>query len=204
VQDTIKPVQAGAGLRLHAQCTVGHRTTFNSCEFINNGRSTIIDVKLSVLQLLTGLSMSPILEFFRQLGLATCSRTTMYNIQSVFVNPTVFSFWTRMQEAVLDRFRCAGRPISITGDGQYDSPGFSAAYCFYSIVEAKTKKIIDFFVAEKSMAEYSAKLEPLAAKVLLARLHKKRVNIRVCTTDRSSQLKKLLIDVNQVKIFFHH
>jgi hypothetical protein len=143
--------------------------------------------------------MSPILEFFRQLGLATCSRSTMYNIQSVFVNPTIFSYWTRMQDAIVDRLKRLGRPISITGDGQFDSPGFSAAYCFYSIVEAKTKMIIDFFVAEKTMAEYSAKLEPLAAKVLLARLHKKRVDIRVCTTDRSSQLKKMLNDVNEVR-----
>lgn len=98
----------------------------------------------------------------------------------------------------MEQLKRKGSPISITGDGQYDSPGFSAAYCFYSVVEAKTKMIVDFFVAEKSMAEYSAKLEPLAAKVLLARLHKKRVSIKVCTTDRSVQLKKMLHDVNQV------
>ncbi len=103
-----------------------------------------------------------------------------------------------MQDAIVDRLKRLGRPISITGDGQFDSPGFSATFCFYSIVEAKTKMIIDFFVAEKTMAEYSAKLEPLAAKVL-ARLHKKRVDIRVCTTDRSSQLKKMLNDVNEVR-----
>jgi hypothetical protein len=146
--------------------------------------------------------MSPVIEFFRQLGVATCSRTTMYNIQSVFANPIIFSFWSRMQQTIVDRFKQVGRPISVTGDGQYDSPGFSASYCFYSIVEAKTKLILDFFVAEKSMAEYSAKLEPLAAKILLARLHKKRVDIRVCTTDRSSQLKRMLQDVNQVSSKF--
>jgi hypothetical protein len=45
--------------------------------------------------------------------------------------------------------------------------GFSARYCFYAIVDAVTKKIVDFYVAEKQMAEYSAKLEPYAANVLL-------------------------------------
>ncbi len=45
--------------------------------------------------------------------------------------------------------------------------GFSARYCFYAVVEAVTKKIMDIYVAEKTMAEYSAKLEPYAANVIL-------------------------------------
>jgi hypothetical protein len=98
---------------------------------------------------------------------------------------------------MIDQIRQCGQPISITGDGQYDSPGFSATYCFYSIVETTTKKMLDFYVAEKSMTEYSAKMEPYALKVLLTRLHKKRVNIKVCTTDRSSLTKNLLKDINR-------
>lgn len=101
-----------------------------------------------------------------------------------------------MQATLMDRFRQSGEPIAITGDGQYDSPGFSASYCFYSIVEAESKQVLDFYVAEKTMTEYSAKMEALAAKVLLTRLHKKQVNVRVCTTDRSSLLKTLMKDVN--------
>ncbi len=66
-------------------------------------------------------------------------------------------------------------------------------------MESSSKKIIDFYVAHKSMTEYSAKMEPLAAKILLKRLHKKRVNIRVCTTDRSFMLKKLLKDINEAR-----
>jgi hypothetical protein len=70
--------------------------------------------------------------------------------------------------------------------------GFCANYCFYSLVESRSKLLIDFYVAEKSMAEYSAKMEPFAAKVLLGRLHKNRVNVRVMTTDRSNLLRSLL------------
>jgi hypothetical protein len=44
--------------------------------------------------------------------------------------------------------------------------------------------------------EYSGKMEPFAAKILLTRLHKKRIGVRVCTTDRSSQLKRLMKDIN--------
>jgi hypothetical protein len=58
--ETVKPVKVGAGLRLHAQCRMGHNTTFSTCEFLNKGRSTIIDVKISSLQLITGLNMSQV------------------------------------------------------------------------------------------------------------------------------------------------
>ena len=44
--------------------------------------------------------------------------------------------------------------------------------------------------------EYSAKMEPFTAKLLLGRLIRKKIGVRVLTTDRSSSLKKLLRDVN--------
>jgi hypothetical protein len=58
VEDTIIPVQCGAGLKLHADCRVGHKTTFSTCEHLNKNRTSILDIKLCVLQLVTGLSMS--------------------------------------------------------------------------------------------------------------------------------------------------
>jgi transposase-like protein len=44
--------------------------------------------------------------------------------------------------------------------------------------------------------EYSAKMETFAAKLLLGRLIRKKIGVRVLTTDRSSSLKKLLRDLN--------
>jgi hypothetical protein len=101
-----------------------------------------------------------------------------------------------MQSTLVERFQRDGLPISVTGDGQFDSPGFSARYCFYTVVEATSKLVLDFYVAEKTQVEYSSKMEPFAAKILLKRLHKKRVRVRVCTTDRSTQLKSLFKEVN--------
>lgn len=53
-----------------------------------------------------------------------------------------------MQTGLLQRFR--GQPIDVTGDGQFDSPGFTARYCFYTIVETTSKLVLDFYVAEKT------------------------------------------------------
>jgi len=70
-------------------------------------------------------------EFFKQLNIAMCCRSTLYMLQSLYVNNTIFAYWNRMQENILSKIRLRGEPISVSGDGQFDSPGFSAAYCFY-------------------------------------------------------------------------
>jgi len=41
---------------------------------------------------------------------------------------------------------------------KFDSAGFSAGYCFYSIIQAGTKKVLAFTVCTKDMAPYSAKM----------------------------------------------
>jgi hypothetical protein len=54
----MEPIQYGAGLKLKAECNIGHKTSFSTCEFFNNGRTSIFDVKMSVLQLAIGLNMT--------------------------------------------------------------------------------------------------------------------------------------------------
>jgi hypothetical protein len=105
-----------------------------------------------------------------------------------------------MRKSLMDKFRMIGQPINICGDGQFDSPGFCARYCFYSIIEATTNKVLDFYVADKSQTEYSSRMEPFATKMLLARLHKEKIAVKVCTTDRSGQLKSLMKEVNEARL----
>jgi hypothetical protein len=60
-EESMKPVQIGAGLRLHADCTVGHKNTWDSCEFTNKTRTSVLDIMISVFQLTIGLNMSQVI-----------------------------------------------------------------------------------------------------------------------------------------------
>ena len=70
---------------------------------------------------------------------------------------------------MMNHFRQRGIPLAIAGDGRYDSPGHSAEYCTYTVVDTESNQLIDFYVAQKQMAEYSSKMEPLGAKMILHR-----------------------------------
>ena len=41
---------------------------------------------------------------------------------------------------------------------QFDSPGYSSGYCFYAVINAGTKKVLNFTVATKDMVSYSAQM----------------------------------------------
>jgi hypothetical protein len=75
----------------------------------------------------------------------------MYNHQRIYVNQVIYNFWICMQEGILDKIRRRGKPVRITGDGQYDSPGHNARYCFYTMIESVSKLVVDFYMAEKTM-----------------------------------------------------
>jgi hypothetical protein len=63
VEETKKPLAVGAGLKIHAECSCGHQTSWQSCELLNKGRTSVIDIMISVMQLVIGLNMSQVKQF---------------------------------------------------------------------------------------------------------------------------------------------
>jgi hypothetical protein len=59
--------------------------------------------------------MFQLLEFFHQLNIASCCRTTLYTYQRLYVNPLVHLFWVQMQTSLLDKFKNEGAPLKLTG-----------------------------------------------------------------------------------------
>jgi hypothetical protein len=63
-------VQIGAGVRIHADCKWGHRNIWESCEFTNKTRTSVIDIMIGVYQLVIGLNMSQVLLWIPRIKLA--------------------------------------------------------------------------------------------------------------------------------------
>ena len=75
----------------------------------------------------------------------------MYNHQRLYVNQIIYNYWIRMQAGIVEKILRSGKPVNLTGDGQFDSPGFSARFLFYTMIDSTTKLVVDFYVAEKTM-----------------------------------------------------
>ena len=66
-------------------------------------------------------------------------------IKNTIINlyPAIFSVWKRNQEALLQQVRLEGRGLIIGGDGRADSPGHSAKYGSYTVMELEMGVVLD-------------------------------------------------------------
>ena len=77
-------------------------------------------------------------------------------------------------------------------DGRCDSPGYSAKYGTYSLMNIETNMVFDFQVVHASQAGNSNRMEKYGLEVLL----KKKINLNIpitsLTTDRHIQIRPFM------------
>ena len=57
-------------------------------------------------------------------------------------------YWGQKQEDILAK--TSGRSLLLAGDGRCDSPGFSAKYCTYSLMDTDTNLIVHMETLKRS------------------------------------------------------
>ena len=85
------------------------------------------------------------------LNVACFTDRTFYYHQKRYLQPAVVSVWETKQSALLVHCRIVGTPLIIGGDGRADSPGHSAKYGSYGIVDLTTNKVIDVQLVQVCM-----------------------------------------------------
>ena len=78
--------------------------------------------------------------------------------------------------------------IDVCGDGRCDSPGHSAKYGTYTLMDEKSNLIIEFSVVQVTEASSSNAMEYEGCKRALNSIIKRKVPIRCLTTDRHTTI----------------
>ena len=65
------------------------------------------------------------------------------NHQKKYLHSAVQRTYQQQQYTLLDNIKAEGRDLIIGGDGRCDSPGHSAKYGTYSLMDAEQNKILD-------------------------------------------------------------
>ena len=94
----------------------------------------------------SGQTHGHISQFAEFMNLKFISHTTYNKIQRQCLMPVVKHTLTSLQEVELRKIREQNRPLRLAGDGRCDSPGFSAKYCTYSLLDIETQHILMFVV----------------------------------------------------------
>ena len=67
-----------------------------------------------------------------------------YNIEQMYLYPAVLDVYKQIENNTRQYLKTLNEEFPIPGDARYHSPGFSAKYCAYLIMETESGLIIGF------------------------------------------------------------
>ena len=147
---SVKKVVIGSYLRIIQTCSKCYRRrTWESQPYIGNIPAGNILTSAAILY--SGTLPSKALKMFQILNLSTITRKTFFRHQRQYLQPAVSSVWKRSQELLLTTLKDKGSSLVLGGDGRSDSPGHSAKYGSYSVLELTCNKIVDFKLVQVSI-----------------------------------------------------
>lgn len=87
---------------------------------------------------------------FQHMNLQMFSSWTYTRLQSLYVAPSATVALDSEQATLLQDIH--NRPVVLGGDARCDSPGYSAKYGSYTLMDLVTKKIVDFQLVQVCMS----------------------------------------------------
>ena len=132
--------------------------------------------------LLCGLTFTYIANLADMFNLTVFSKRYFYTLQKEYLYPVVYANYIRQQEAVIKYLR--GNQLHLSGNDCSDSPGYSAKYSIYTLMDSATDLILDYSSVQVSEVGSSVAMEKDRLRCCLDKLLTQDVTITSIDTDR--------------------
>ncbi|CAB4027301.1 Hypothetical predicted protein [Paramuricea clavata] len=183
----------GGVLTFSWECSKGHLGYWRSSNVLcqKNGRDVYTNSLLMAAGVfISGNNFDKLSLFNDFFGPGFISKTTYNRMQTHFVIPEITRYWEQMKNEIWhilsDEF------VILCGNGWNDSPGHSAKYCMYAIIEQHLDLIVDVEVVDKRQTKgISTNMEVFVLKTILERMVGK-IFISEVVTDPSAAIIALV------------
>ena len=170
----------GTLLTVKGTCTEGHVLNWQSQPLVKDmGAGNLL---LSAAILFCGLTFTRVADMAQLLNLAIFSESYFYRLQKEYLFPVIHTNYLMQQDAVLEFLQ--GQHLHLSGDGRCDSPGYSAKYCSYSLMDSASDLILDYKLIQSSETGSSVAMEKEGLRRCLNYLLDRDVSIDTIATDR--------------------
>lgn len=188
----IDTVTVGSLLRVKQQCAhCGYFKEWSSQPTVDSIPAG--DLQLCAAVLFTGSSFRQVSKFLRAFNIQGVSEQCFYRHQAKLLIPTVNWQWKLEQDELIMETVRAG-PATLGGDMQLDSPGHSAKYGTYTVMNLKSNRVIDIQLVQSNEVGNSAHMEKEGCVRSLNMLKERGVEVKTIVTDRHSGVQKYLRD----------
>ena len=164
-----------------------------------SGRLCQLNVLMNTASSLCGLGHTALTNLFETLQMPAMTNTSYHDHEVTWLFPEVYSMFLKTRDETMAAAKQKA-DLVLTGDGQFDSPGYSAKYCVYTVMLQGTGKILDFFISQKGLF---TDLERAACRELLLKLKSKGLDRFSLVTDRHSGIKSMIRDMPDFKNITH-
>ena len=183
--DTTSQKNEGSMVTVTANFLNGHSVSWQSQPLINGTAAGNVLIPAAIL--FSGNTYKHTEGFARHLNLQFISSSHYYTTQTTILFPVVQHTWIETQTAILKQLK-KEKSVDVCGDGRCDSPGHSAKYGTYTLMDEKTNLIIEFSVVQVTEVTSSNAMEYEGCKRTLNSIIKKKIPIRCLTTDRHTTI----------------
>jgi hypothetical protein len=181
---------SGTLLTVSYNCQQGHNNTWHSQPLLR--RMSAGNLLLSAAILLSGSSYAKVAHMLNILQMPILSESEYYRIQNSYLIPIIHDYWTMHQTAILSVL--SPTRLILCGDARSDSPGYSAKYSSYTIMDTTTSLILDqklISLAEDKVSS-SVAMEKIALEQSLDFLISSGIKIDILATDRHVGVQALM------------
>jgi len=181
----------GTMLSVSYTCQLGHNNTWHSQTSIR--RMPAGNLLLSAAILLSGSTYSKAAQMLNILHMPILSESEFYRIQNTYLNPTINDYWTMHQTAILSVLSDTQK-LRLCGDARSDSPGYSAKYTSYTLMDMTTSLIVDqqLVSLNEDKVDNSVAMEKIAVERSLDFVLSTGLKIDTLATDRHIGVQSLM------------
>ena len=184
----------GSRVEIVWKCKKGHCKKWESSEVLVTKRSSNIylnDSLQAAAIIISGNNYEKFSLLAKAFNLNLISVSTFNRFQKHCAEPVVRDIWQKMN-SLIQKILNHYDEICLCGDGRNDSPGHSARYCVYTLMEHATNVIVDFEVVDsRETGGNSVNMEREGLRRLLEKMAS-TMPFSELTTDASSSIMKLV------------
>ena len=128
----------GTFVSIKQECShCGFIWTWNNQPFIKDTPAG--NILLSAAILFSGSTPAKVFHLLSHFNVACIKERTFFDHQKKYLEPAIITVWNSEQSTLLSKCKS---PLSIGGDGRADSPGHTAKYGSYGIIDLHTNKVL--------------------------------------------------------------
>ncbi|KAG1660234.1 hypothetical protein GQR58_022100 [Nymphon striatum] len=188
--------QKGTAISVHQRCT--------GCDVTHQWRSQpdiadtpVGNLMLSSAILFSGSCVAKTLNLMRHMGISTITEQTFYMHQRCYLQPAISSVWEDEIATIDADIKAEGGVINVAGDGRADSPGHSANFGTYTLLETTKKKVLHIELVSVTEVSSSNAMEKEGLVRALKAIQQRGLKIKEVTTDRHTSIRKYLREKHQ-------